>query len=122
MSSYNIDLYLLHNAPEKITISDFELTNDDYRSGIIHRTDGPALCAFNDESEIMYLWYIYMNKFHRTDGPAVIDYRDEKSVVPEYWIDDQYYNKKDYYNLINEMKALPKSLRLTHELWWVREL
>jgi len=61
--------------------------------------------------------------FHRTDGPASIYYHPNRNVRCEYYyIDDENYKKEDYDNLINEMKALPKSLKLIHKDWWVRDL
>ena len=88
-----------------------------------HRTDGPAQVWYYKTGSVSSEHYYINNKRHRIDGPASIWYRKDKCIEREfYYINDKCYIKEDYYDLINEMKSLPKSLRLVHELWWVKEL
>jgi len=94
-----------------------------YINNKVHRTDGPALIWYNQDGSVSSKHYYINDKRHRLDGPACIYYHEYGSVrCEEYYINHKPYNKEDYYNLINEMKALPKTLKLVHEDWWVREL
>ena len=94
-----------------------------YINNKLHKIDGPTIIWYYKDGSVGREEYYINNKRHRTDGPAVIFYNKNGIALSEdYYITDKYYDKEDYDNLINEMKALPKSLRLTHELWWVREL
>ena len=100
-----------------------EWCNFDFNTVTIHRIDSPAMIWYDKDGSVWREYYYINDKCHRIDGPAIIWYDKDGSVRREYYyINNKPYNKEDYYNLINEMKALPKSLRLVHELWWVREL
>ena len=92
-------------------------------NGKCHRTDGPAcIWRHNNNHPSRELYYINDNR-HRIDGPAEIWYKEDGTIEGEfYYINGKEYRKEDYHNLINEMKALPKSLKLTHQEQWVREL
>ena len=107
----------------------FDLTKEEWCNNFplykvtFHRTDGPAIIYYYKNRNVWREYYYINDKRHRIDGPCEIYYCEDGSLKGEfYYIDDENYKKEDYYNLINEIKALPKSLRLTHELWWVREL
>jgi len=94
-----------------------------YINNELHKTDGPSVIWYNQYGNFSSKHYYINNKIHRIDGPAIIWYNQDGSVWrEEYYINYTSYNKEDYDNLINEMKALPKSLKLVHEDWWVREL
>ena len=82
-----------------------------YIDGKLHREDGPAL-EYNDGAKF---WYID-NKRHRLDGPAC-EWADGDK---EWRIDDKYYTEENFNKLIEEVKQLPKVLRLIDTREWVR--
>jgi len=135
----------------RLDLNKQEYNNFNFESVIKHRTDGPAVIYYYENGSVWHesyyinnklhkedgpaaIWYYrygsvwreyyYINdKCHRIDGPAAIWYYKDGSVESEeYYINGKKYKKEDYDNLINEIKALPKSLRLIHKDWWVREL
>ena len=94
-----------------------------YINDKLHRLDGPAFTGYNENGNIYAQVYYINNKCHKINGPAVNYYYSNGSLEYEsYYINGKPYTKEDYYNLINEMKSLPESLRLAHEEHWVREL
>ena len=55
--------------------------------------------------------------FHRTDGPAI-----EYGNGPRSWrVDGRYYDEEDFNKLIEEVRQLPKVLRLIDPREWVRQ-
>ena len=119
----NIKVTIYTKEMGRVDLNKQEYQDFDFESVIKHRTDGPAAIEYYESGSINFEIYTINNKFHRTDGPAVIEYYEDGEVMDEvYFIDDNCYIKEDYDILINEMKVLPKSLKLTHKDWWVREL
>jgi len=106
-----------------INCTESEYYNFDLNTITLHRSDNPAVIWYYNDWTIDGEMYYINNCKHRIDGPAVIWYHPDGSIWDtRYYINDTCYYKEEYDNLINEMKALPKSLKLVHELWWVREL
>ena len=121
MTNIRVTIYTQDKGRLDLTQRDY--MNFNFDNIIYHRTDSPAEIWYRKDGSVECERYYMNGNYHRTDGPAVIWYYQDGSIDLEfYYINNEYYNKEDYYNLINGMKALPKSLRLTHELWWVREL
>ena len=119
----NIQVTVYTKKRGRIDLNLEELNNFNFKTVIYHRIDGPAIIWYNQDGSVECEYYHVNNKRHRLDGPAQIWYHEDGSVKDGfYYINNKEYKKEDYDNLINEMKALPKSLRLVHELWWVREL
>jgi hypothetical protein len=78
----------------------------------LHRTDGPAAVYNNGDK----YWYVD-GRQHRTDGPAI-----EYGNGPRSWrVDGRYYDEEDFNKLIEEVRQLPKVLRLIDPREWVRQ-
>jgi len=150
MKNIHITIYTKEHG--KLDLTSEEMNHFNFDKVTRHRTDGPAVIYYYEDGSVEREYYFINNKRHRTDGFAAIWYYQDGSVLCEYYyinekhhrldgpsiiyyynqdgsINSEYYyinntcySKEEYDNLINEMKALPKSLRLIHELWWVREL
>ena len=79
----------------------------------VHNKDGPAVEYINGTK----YWYID-GVLHREDGPA-IEYINKSR---RYWfLEDQRLSKKEYNELIKEVKNMPPILRLVDPRKWVRE-
>ena len=84
-----------------------------YINDKLHREDGPAI----EWADGTKRWYIN-DKRHREDGPAV-----ECADGTKHWyINDKRHREEDYWEVINEAKALPKELKLTDPRDWVRRM
>ena len=81
-------------------------------SKVLHRTDGPAVEYINGDK----LWYVD-DRLHRVDGPAV-----ESDGDKFWWVDDIQYSEKQFEALIEEIRSLPKALRLIDPREWVRKV
>ena len=121
MKNIHVTIYTKETGRLDLTIEEYK--NFDFYKVIYHRLDGPAVIYYYTTENVECVFYYNNDQRHRTNGPAIIYYYPDGRVKREYYyINNHPYKKEDYYNLINEMKSLPESLRLTHELWWVREL
>jgi len=121
MKNIQVTVYTKEHGCLDLTLEEYN--NFDFDKVIYHRTDGPAVVYYYANGSIESEHYFINNQRHRIDYPALIyHYLDERSLREYYYLDHKPYTKEDYYNLINKMKALPKSLRLTHKEQWVREL
>jgi len=119
----NIKVTIYTKGIGRVDLHEQEYHDFDFDSVIKHRTDGPAVIWYYEDGSVWREHYCVNHKYHRLDGPAMIYYYAGGSVnYSDYYINNKSYNKEEYDNLINEMKALPKSLKLIHEDWWVREL
>ena len=82
----------------------------------LHRLDGPAVeYAKGDRS-----WYVD-DKRHRVDGPA-IDWSEVglEGGGKDWWVDGEPYTEEEFNKLIEEVKELPKVLKLIDTREWVR--
>jgi len=66
-----------------------------------------------------FILYDPSKVLHRTDGPACDFAEDSYS---EWWIDDEGYTEEEFNKLIEEVRQLPKVLRLIDPREWVRKL
>ena len=82
-----------------------------YIDGRRHRTDGPA-AEYGSGTKA---WYID-GKQHRIDGPAV----EYPYGAKRWYVDGEHYTKEDFNQLIEEIRQLPKVLRLIYPREWVR--
>ena len=80
-------------------------------SKVLHRTDGPA-AEYGSGTKA---WYID-GKQHRIDGPAV----EYPYGAKRWYVDGEHYTKEDFNQLIEEIRQLPKVLRLIYPREWVR--
>ena len=121
MNNIYITVYTKESGRFDLTYKEY--INFDFDKVICHRIDGPASIWYYKDGSVWRESYYIHNQSHRIDDPAVIWYHSNGSILDtRYYINDKCYIKEEYDNLINEMKALPKSLKLVHEDWWVREL
>ena len=101
-----------------------EYTKDDYYKlffGADHyldRKDGPALEWFDGSKH----WYVD-GRLHRLDGPAIenVDHNLRDSFNRRWYIDGVQWNRRDYRDLIREVKDMPLVLRLVDPRKWVRD-
>lgn len=76
-----------------------------------HREDGPAI-----EYQDMDKYWFYEDKLHRLDGPA------QSAEFGNLWhIDDEEYSKEEFDRILEEVRNMSLTLRLTDPRWWVRE-
>jgi len=121
MKNISVTIYTKEHGRLDLTYEEY-LTFD-FDKVTRHRTDSPASIWYYQDGSIEREYYFINDKMHRIDGPAESWYDKDGSIEREYYyINNKFYNKEDYDNLINEMKSLPKSLKLTHQEQWVREL
>ena len=119
----NIRLTIYTQDKGRLDLTQEECHNFTLNTVTLHRTNSPAVIRYHKDGSIRCKLYYINDKLHRLDGPSIIWYYQYVGVDREYYfINNKFYKKEDYYNLINEMKALPKTLKLVHEDWWVREL
>jgi len=77
-----------------------------------HREGGPAVEFDNGTT-----WWYLNSLVHRVNGPA-IEFDNGKK---HWYIEDKEYIKDDYDKLIQEVRDMPKVLRLVDPRRWVRE-